>query len=251
MLVQRWTELYAPHEHVDFQITGGGSGTGFAAIINGTTDICASSRPIKQAEVQQLVTNFQYRGMEVRVARDGLSIYVHQSNPVTKLSLEQLRMIFTGKITNWRQLGGKDQAIVLYSRENNSGTYEFFKDHVLKKQDFAPQAQHMAGTAALINAVSKDPAGIGYGGAAYATNVKVVSVAAKNTMPYVLPSKTTILNGTYPISRFMYFYLNRRPQGTVKKFIDWVLSASGQRVVEGLGYYPLSDSVAHTPITNK
>lgn len=239
ILVQRWTELYPTNGTVEFEITGGGSGTGIAALINGTTDICASSRAMKPDEVRQIAAKHHYRGMEVRVARDGLSIYVHKSNPVSKLTVEQLRGIFTGHITNWREVGGKDQPIVLYSRENNSGTYEFFKERVLQKQDFAPQAQHMAGTAALINAVSKDAAAIGYGGAAYANDVKVLRVASSSAHAYVLPTKETILNGSYPISRFMYFYLNRRPDGVVKQFIDWVLSSQGQHIVEGLGYYPL------------
>ena len=247
ILVQRWTELY-PSTSVEFQITGGGSGTGIAALINGTTNICASSRPIKPTEVQQLIANHHYRGMEVRVARDGLAIYVHKSNPVSKLTIEQLRMIFTGKITNWHQVGGKNAPIILYSRENNSGTYEFFKEHVLSKQDFAPQVQHMAGTAALINAVSKDPDGIGYGGAAYASNVRTIAVAVDASKSYTRPTPKTILDGTYPIARFMYFYLNSRPHGNVKEFIDWVLSSEGQKVVTNLGYYPLPTSLT-SPIT--
>jgi phosphate transport system substrate-binding protein len=239
ILVQRWTEMFPDKTTVEFQVTGGGSGTGIAALINGTTDICSSSRPIKPKEVQQLREKFNYRGMEVRVARDGLAVYVHSSNPVKSLTLEQVRLIFTGKTVNWKELGGPDAKIVLYSRENNSGTYEFFKEHVLLKQDFAPEAQHMAGTAALINAVSKDPFAIGFGGAAYASNVKALSISKKAGSPAVEPVVANILDGTYPISRFLYFYCNQRPQGNVKSFIDWVISPAGQRVVEEVGYYPI------------
>lgn len=239
ILVQRWTELYPNKKGLEFQVTGGGSGTGIAALINGTTDICSSSRPIKPAEVRQLKEKYQYRGMEVRVARDGLAVYVHKSNSVKQLTIEQIRLIFTGQVRNWKDVGGADKPIILYSRENNSGTYEFFKEHVLLKQDFAAEAQHMAGTAALINAVSKDPNAIGFGGAAYAANVRPLGVAKEKGSAYVTPTEASILSGEYPISRFLYFYLNERPKGTEKAFIDWVISPAGQKVVKDVGYYPI------------
>lgn len=239
ILVQRWTEVFPDKTAVEFQVTGGGSGVGIAALLNGTTDICASSRPMKPAEVEQMKQKYNYKGLEVRVARDGLAVYVHKSNKVKQLTIEQVRLIFTGKITNWKDVGGADKPINLYSRENNSGTYEFFKDHVLLKQDFAPQAQHMAGTAALINAVSKDVNAIGFGGAAYAKNVKALAIATEQGKPYVAPTEKSILSAEYPISRFLYFYLSKRPEGNVKKFIDWVISPAGQKVVSDVGYYPI------------
>ena len=239
ILVQKWSELY-PGKNIEFQVTGGGSGTGIAALLNGTTDICSSSRPIKPKEVAMLREKFNYRGMEVRIARDGLSVYVNAKNPVRSLTLEQVRLIFTGKIRNWREVGGPNAPIILYSRENSSGTYEFFKEHVLKKQDFAPQSQHMAGTAALINAVSKDRNSIGFGGAAYLAGVKALSIAVDASSAAVAPSKETILDGSYPISRFLYFYLNKRPSGSIKKFIDWVISPQGQAIVSDVGYYPIT-----------
>ena len=239
ILVQRWTEAYTDKKTTEFQVTGGGSGTGIAALINGTTDICASSRPIKKDEVAQLEKKFGYKGLEIRVAMDGLAIYVHKSNPVKQLSMAQVKDIFTGKVTNWKQVGGNDKPILLYSRENNSGTYEFFKEHVLNKQDFAASAQHMAGTAALINAVSKDMNAIGFGGAAYAKNVKALPIAKDPSSKAVTPTAATIHDGSYPISRFLYFYLNQKPAGSVKKFIDWVISPAGQKVVTEVGYYPI------------
>ena len=239
ILVQKWSELY-PGKNIEFQVTGGGSGTGIAALLNGTTDICSSSRPIKPKEVAMLREKFNYRGMEVRIARDGLSVYVNEKNPVRSLTLEQVRLIFTGKIRNWKEVGGPNAPIILYSRENSSGTYEFFKEHVLKKQDFAPQSQHMAGTAALINAVSKDRNSIGFGGAAYLAGVKALSIAVDASSAAVAPSKETILDGSYPISRFLYFYLNKRPTGSIKKFIDWVISPQGQAIVSDVGYYPIT-----------
>jgi phosphate transport system substrate-binding protein len=239
ILVQRWTEVYPDKTNVEFQVTGGGSGTGIAALINGTTDICSSSRPIKKDEVAQLEKKFGYKGLEIRVAMDGLAIYVHKSNPVKQLTMEQVKNIFTGKVTNWKDVGGPNKPILLYSRENNSGTYEFFKEHVLNKQDFAASAQHMAGTAALINAVSKDPNGIGFGGAAYAKNIKALPIAKDASSKAIAANVASIHTGEYPISRFLYFYLNRKPDGNVKKFIDWVISASGQKVVSEVGYYPI------------
>ncbi len=239
ILVQRWTEMYPDKTNTEFQVTGGGSGTGIAALINGTTNICSSSRPMKKEEVAQLQEKFGYKGLEIRVAMDGLAIYVHKSNPVKQLTMAQVKDIFTGKTTNWKDVGGANKPILLYSRENNSGTYEFFKEHVLNKADFASSAQHMAGTAALINAVSKDPNSIGFGGAAYAKNVKEVPIAKDANSKAVAPNISSIHSGEYPISRFLYFYLNRKPEGNVKKFIDWVISPAGQKVVTEVGYYPI------------
>lgn len=240
ILVQRWSEIYgAKNANVQFQVTGGGSGTGISSLLNGTTDICSSSRPIKPSEVAQLKNKYKSKGIEVAVARDGISVYVHKNNPVTKLTVAQLRDIFLGKLTNWKQVGGRDAKIVLYSRENNSGTYEFFKEHVLNKQDFAAESQHMVGTGALVNAIRKDPNGIGYGGIAYAEGVKDLALAAEAGGKYIEPTEDNVLKGTYPLSRFLYFYLRERPTGAIKDFIDWVLSSEGQKVVNEVGYIPV------------
>jgi len=237
ILVQRWTELY-PTKNVSFQVTGGGSGTGIAALINGTTDICASSRPMKPAEIAQMKEKFGRVPVEIRVARDGISIYVHKDNPISKITLKQLKEIFSGKIKNWKQLGGADHNIILYSRENNSGTYEFFKEHVLSKKDFASTAQHMPGTSAVVGAVAMDRWGIGYGGAAYTVGVKEVPVALDENNTYYFPKEENILSGKYPISRFLFFYIKDKPQGQMKEFIDWVIGKGGQKVVNDVGYFP-------------
>lgn len=237
ILVQRWTELY-PTKNVSFQVTGGGSGTGIAALINGTTDICASSRPMKPAEIAQMKEKFGRVPVEIRVARDGISIYVHKDNPISKITLKQLKEIFSGKIKNWKQLGGADHSIILYSRENNSGTYEFFKEHVLSKKDFASTAQHMPGTSAVVGAVAMDRWGIGYGGAAYTVGVKEVPVAIDENNTYYFPKEENILSGKYPISRFLFFYIKDKPQGQMKEFIDWVIGKGGQKVVNDVGYFP-------------
>jgi phosphate transport system substrate-binding protein len=238
ILVQRWTEMFPAKNRVQFQVTGGGSGTGVSSLINGTTDICSSSRPIKPNEVKQLHEKYNYNGLEVRVARDGIAVYLNEKNPVQNLTVGQVRRIFTGEITNWKELGGSDSRIVLYSRENNSGTYEFFKEHVLEKQDFASQTQHMVGTGALVSAVAKDQYAIGFGGIAYATGVKPAALAFDEKSRYVLPKEEEILSGTYPVSRLLYFYLKERPKGITKEFIDWIISQRGQAVVTQVGYLP-------------
>jgi phosphate transport system substrate-binding protein len=219
-------------------VTGGGSGVGIAALINGTTDIAASSRPIKTSEVDKLKSRFAARGVAVPIARDGLAVYINAANSVQELSLQQLRDIYVGRITNWKDVGGGNAPIILYSRENSSGTYTYFKDNVLMGQDYSPRAQTLQGTAAVVNAVSKDPNGIGYGGAAYAKGVKFVKVKKDAKSQAYWPSLETVRSGEYPISRYLYLYLRNAPAGDAKKFIDWALTPEGQKIVTGVGYFP-------------
>ena len=175
ILAQKWAEIYMKkHPETKIQVTGGGSGIGFAALQNNTTDIADASRPIKAAERAACIKSFGKSPREYKVALDGLSVYVNANSKLEELNLDQLKDIFTGKVTNWKDLGGTDSPITVYSRENSSGTYEFFKEHVLKGQDFVSSAQTMPGTAALLQAVSKDPNGIGYGGAAYGHGAKAL-----------------------------------------------------------------------------
>lgn len=234
ILAQRWAERYMnKNANVSIQVTGGGSGTGISALINGTTDICNSSRPMKPSELQKLKERFGTLGVEIRCAKDGLSVYVSEANPVQALTLQQIKDIYTGKITNWKAVGGKDAKIVLYSRENNSGTYVYFKDNVLKGDDYAPSCQNLPGTAAVVNAVAKDVNGIGYGGAAYGKGIREAKVNG------VAPSKATIADGSYPITRYLYMYLRSKPTGAIKQYIDWILSPEGQSVVSEVGYFPV------------
>jgi phosphate transport system substrate-binding protein len=240
ILAQRWAERYmAAHKDVVVQVTGGGSGTGISALINGTTDICNSSRPIKPSERDKLKQRFGTRGIEIKCAQDGLSLYVNEANPVQHMTLQQIKDIYTGKINNWKDVGGPDQRIILYSRENNSGTYVYFKDNVLEGEDFAPTAQNMPGTAAVVNAVAKDPWGIGYGGAAYGKGIRELKVKANANAEAFGPSIETIRSGQYPISRFLYMYVKNRPSGTMKEYIDWILSDEGQKIVNEVGYFPI------------
>jgi len=221
------------------QVTGGGSGTGISALINGTTDICASSRAMKPAEKEKLRDRYNNTGVEISVARDGLAVYVNASSPLTEISIPDLKQIFTGKVTNWKQLGGPDANIIVYSRENSSGTYVFFKETVLLGADFTPRAQTMPGTAAVVNAVSKEKFGIGYGGAAYAKGIKILKVKKDPTSAAINPEKKTVLDGSYPLARPLFFYLKAKAVGEIKSFIDWVLSPEGQGIVEKVGYYPV------------
>lgn len=240
ILGQRWAESYmntTPGTVV--MVTGGGSGTGIAALINGTTDICQASRTMRQDEKLKLRDRYQTMGLEIPVARDGVTIYVHESNPVPSLTVAQLRGIYMGNITNWKQVGGKDATILLYGRENSSGTYGFFKEVVLENRDFSDRLQALPGTSAVVNAVSKDPNGIGYGGAAYAKGVKEVPLKADDKSPAVVPSLASVSDGSYALSRNLFFYTRQKPAGDVKKFVDWVLSPAGQEIVGKVGYFPL------------
>jgi phosphate transport system substrate-binding protein len=239
-LSQRWAEVYRQaNPGAMIQVTGGGSGTGVAALLNGTTDIAESSRPMKAEERADFKRKFGREAVEVVVALDAVAAYVHQENPLSEISVAQLRDIYTGRVTNWQELGGAPGRIILYSRENNSGTYEYFKEHVMAKADFAAQTQTLSGTSAVINAVSKDRLGVGYGGIGYAAGVKILPVKKDASSPAVAPTAETVENGTYPISRELYFYLPAAPQGEVKKFIDWALGPAGQEIVKEEKYFPV------------
>jgi phosphate transport system substrate-binding protein len=240
LLGQRWAETYMKeHPDVRIQVTGGGSGTGIAALINGGTDICEASRPMKDKEKEDVRAHHGKGVSEIPVALDGIAIYVPKSSSIQSLTKSQLKSIYTSAITNWRDVGGKDQRIVAYSRENNSGTYVFFKEHVLNNEDFGRDIQTLPGTAAIVNAVSKDPASLGYGGIAYATGIKAIAVRADEKSEAVSPSLETVESGKYPLSRQLFFYTIGDPSGETKAFIDWVLGPEGQKICEAVGYYPL------------
>ena len=234
ILGQRWAEEYMKKDSSKkIQVTGGGSGTGIAALINGTTNIAMSSRPIKKAEKASLQKRFDTEGVETSVAKDGVTFYVHESNKLGSLTVEQLRRIYQGDLSNWKDVGGPDAPIVVYSRENSSGTYVFVKDNVLGGGDFTPRAQTLPGTAAVVNAVSKEKNGIGYGGAAYAKGIRELQVEG------VDPTEENIRSGKYPLARDLYMYTRAQPAGEVKEFLDFCLSPEGQKVVTTVGYFPI------------
>jgi phosphate transport system substrate-binding protein len=239
ILAQRWAEIYMKqHPGISIQVTGGGSGVGLAALINGTTDIANSSRPIKQSEMEKLKSRYNTLGVEIPCAKDGITIYLNELNKVEELTLQQLSDIYTAKITNWKEMGGTDAEIRLYGRENSSGTYAYFKDEVVK-DDYAASCQTLPGTAAVVNAVKKDKNGIGYGGAAYAVGVKHCKVKKDSNSESYLPTAENIAKNQYPITRYLYMYLRNRPTGELKKYIDWILSSDGQQIITEVGYFPV------------
>ena len=239
ILAQKWAEVYMKsHPDVSIQVTGGGSGTGLAALINGTTDIANASRPISQSEIQKLKDRYNTMGVEIPCAKDGITIYLNESNKVSELTIKQLSGIFSGKIKNWKEVGGNNEDIKLYGRENSSGTYVYFKDNVVKG-DYAPSCQTLPGTAAVVNAVKKDKNGIGYGGAAYASGIKLCKVKKDDKTPGYVANNETVKNGTYPIARYLYMYLRNKPTGDIKKYVDWILSPDGQKLVSDIGYFPV------------
>lgn len=235
-LAHRWAEVYMKvRPGVSVYSDGGGTATGIEALIKGEIDICTASRPLRPEEARRLAERHGYLGVSFLVAKDALSIYVHPENPVRNLNLAQVREIFTGKITNWKIVGGADAEIVLLHRAPNSGTYLYFQEHVLDGQPYSPSARTMPGTQAIVNAIAENPGAIGYGGIAYGKKIVHCRVGG------VAPTEENVRNDSYPISRYLYFYTIKEPSGMVKSFIDWVLSREGQREVKQIGYVPLRE----------
>jgi phosphate transport system substrate-binding protein len=236
LLAQRWAEVYMEkNPGVVLQVTGGGSGVGIAALINGATDICQSSRDIKDSERQKLRDRTFTTGVEIPVAKDGVTLYVNEKNTVHELTLDQIKDIYTGKITSWSQVGGPNSKIVVYGRENSSGTYVFLREKALLNADYTSSMQSLPGTSAVVNAVARDVNGIGFGGAAYAKGVKELSI--KTTAGSFKPTAETVKSGQYPLARNLYWYLPLKPAGEIKKLVDWVLSPEGQDIVSKVGYF--------------
>ena len=240
ILTQRLAEEYMKaHAGEVVQVNGGGSGTGIAALINGTVDLAMSSRPMKGDEKQKAATSRGSDVVEHPIALDGLGVFVNNTSPVQHLTLAQIKDIFQGKTTNWNQVGGPDAQIILYGRENSSGTYDYFREHVLEKGDFSPRVQTLQGTAAVINAVGRDKNGIGYGGIAYAKDVRAIAIQAEGAQP-VAPSEATVADGTYPLSRKLFLYYPSSAPERVKKFAEWAITPEAQALVTKVGYFPLN-----------
>lgn len=242
-LGQRWAEEYMKNEDIVIQVSGGGSGTGIAALLNGTTDICQASRDMKEKEYE-LAAKKGIDIYKISVALDGIAVFLHKNNSVDELSFSQLKGMYTGAITNWNEVGGPDHRIILYGRENNSGTYAFFKKKVMNKEDYSDYTQTLPGTAAVVNAVSKDKYGIGYGGIAWAKGVKFAAVKKADDGQAVKPSLETVSNGTYPISRELFWFFNSVPKGEIKKLVNWALSPDGQKIAADIDYVPLPKELA-------
>jgi phosphate transport system substrate-binding protein len=244
-LALAWAEAYIEmRPEVRISVTGGGSGTGIAAMINGTVNIANASRAMKPEEITAAEVN-GITPVQFVVARDAIAVVVHLSNPVDGLTLQQVSDIYTGKITNWSQVGGQDRPIVLLSRESNSGTYVYFLENVIRLGDkesdllFSPDTLLMPSSEGISAEVRQNPNAIGYDGLGYVTSdQKVVAVARDADSPYVLPSIETVNDSSYPISRPLYMYTAGEPAGEIKTYLDWILSG-GQALVQELGFVPL------------
>ena len=244
-LALAWAEAYKGVEpQVDIAVTGGGSGTGIAALINGTVDVANASRQIKPVEREEAVAN-GVEPVEFVIARDAIAIIVHHSNPIDELSIDQLSDIYSGKISNWSELGGDDRPIVKLSRETNSGTHVYFLEQVLRKGDkedltlFSPDTLLLPSSEGIMSEVRDNPNALGYDGLGYVTDdVKVVAVAADQSGFYVLPSIETVNNAKYPISRDLYMYTAGEPTGRILAYLEWILHADAQTIVSDLGFVP-------------
>jgi phosphate transport system substrate-binding protein len=245
-LIQVWSENFVEqHPTYNISVTGGGSGTGFASLINKTCDIAMSSRQIEEKE-EALAKKNNVEPVEFKVGLDGLAVLVNKNNPVDKLTIEQLRDIFIAKITNWKEVGGKDLKIVILSRESNSGTHMFFKEHVIRNNDkdaideFSAHSLMMPSSQAIYDEVLQNPNALGYVGMGFINDgVKALSLSVDDKSKYIYPNMKDVLNGSYPISRPLYLYTNGKPSSVVKMFIDYVLSDEGQKVVLETDFVPI------------
>ncbi|MEJ2746341.1 MAG: phosphate ABC transporter substrate-binding protein [Anaerolineae bacterium] len=244
-----WAETYRDVDPtVSIAVTGGGSGTGIAALINGTVDIANASRPMKDSEIEEAQAN-GIDPVEHVVAIDALAVIVHPDNPVSQLTIDQLSDMYTGRITNWKDVGGNDAPIVLLSRETNSGTHVYFLEEVVRKGEsdnediFAPQTLLMPSSVGITSELRRNPNAIGYDGLGYVDpeHEKVLAIAPHADAPYVLPSAATAAAGDYPLSRPLFMYTAGEPTGVVAEYLAWILSPTGQEIVARLGFVPLPE----------
>ncbi|NHZ72170.1 MAG: phosphate ABC transporter substrate-binding protein PstS family protein [Aquificales bacterium] len=244
-----WAETYREVDpSVTIAVTGGGSGTGIASLINGTVDIANASRSMKEKEYADAQAN-GIEAVEHVVAIDALAVIVNLDNPVSKLTIEQLADMYTGRITNWKEVGGNDEQIVLLSRETNSGTHVYFLEEVVRKGEkenpdiFAPQTLLMPSSVGITSELRRNPKAIGYDGLGYVDpeHEKIIVVAVDAESPYVMPSVETASAGEYPLARNLYMYTAGEPTGVIAEYLDWIFSADGQKIVANLGFVPLTD----------
>ncbi|MEA3349895.1 MAG: PstS family phosphate ABC transporter substrate-binding protein [Chloroflexota bacterium] len=245
-LALAWAERYQElHPQVRLSVTGGGSGTGIAALINGTVDIANASRKMQPEEVETAQAN-GVEPVEFIVARDAIAIIVNPNNPIDKLTLEQISDIYSGKITNWLEVGGEDRPIVRLSRETNSGTHVYFLEEVIRigekgnKTLFSTSTLLLPSSEGIGVEIRQNPNAIGYDGLGYVTeDMKVIAVAREAGGDYILPSAESVNSEKYPIARDLYMYTNGEPAGTVKAYLDWILSPEAQPIVTELGFVPI------------
>ncbi|MBI5825860.1 MAG: phosphate ABC transporter substrate-binding protein [Chloroflexi bacterium] len=244
-LALAWAETYqAEHPDVRISVTGGGSGTGIAALINNTVDLANASRQIKAEEIEEAKAK-GVEPVEHIIARDAIAVIVNAKNPVSELTLQQISDIYSGKITNWSEVGGEDRPIVKLSRETNSGTHVYFLETVLRlgsKEDktlFSMDTLLLPSSEGIISEVRQNPNAIGYDGLGYVPDdLKMIAIAKEAGGEYVLPSIETVNDKTYAIARDLYMYTNGEPAGIVKEYLDWILSDEAQQIVAELGFVP-------------
>lgn len=247
-LALAWAERYqGEHPEVRISVTGGGSGTGIASLINGTVDIANASRQIKEEEIAEAEAN-GVEPVEHIIARDAIAVIVHPENPVSKLTLQQISDIYSGKINNWSEVGGEDRPIVRLSRETNSGTHVYFLETVLRlgnsedKTLFSMDTLLLPSSEGIIAELRQNPNAIGYDGLGYVPkDLKMVAIAEEAGGAYVLPSIPTVNDKTYAIARDLYMYTDGEPTGIVKEYLDWILSPEAQDIVAELGFVPVSN----------
>ncbi|MBN1592716.1 MAG: phosphate ABC transporter substrate-binding protein [Candidatus Coatesbacteria bacterium] len=240
-LASAWAEEYMKlRTNVSISVTGGGSGTGVAAMLNGTADIAICSRTWKDKEKDR-AAKLNITPIEHIVAYDGISIVVNKDNPVSELTLEQIHKIFNGSYTNWKEVGGSNKKIGVLTRDTSSGTYVFFQEHVLRKDDYSIKAKMLPSNSAIANSVTQDKYSIGYIGLGYAltSDVKMIKVKKTPSGSAVTPSAATVMSGDYPISRPLLMYTNGEPTGATKGFLLFVKSPEGQKIVEKMKFVPL------------
>ena len=246
-LALAWAEKYqGDHPEIRISVTGGGSGTGIAALVNGTVDIANASRRIKEEEVDEAKSN-GIEPLEHIIARDAIAVIVNPENPVSQLTLQQISDIYSGKITNWQEVGGEDRPIVRLSRETNSGTHVYFLETVLRlgnskdKTLFSMDTLLLPSSEGIVSEVRQNPNAIGYDGLGYVPDdLKMIAIAEETGGAYVLPSIPTVNDKTYPIARDLYMYTNGEPTGVVKEYLDWILSSEAQQIVADLGFVPVN-----------
>ncbi|NIM94168.1 MAG: phosphate ABC transporter substrate-binding protein PstS family protein [Anaerolineales bacterium] len=247
-LALAWAEAYKDvRPDVSIGVTGGGSGTGIAALINGTTNIANASRKIKQEEVDEAESN-GITPVEITVAQDAIAVIVHLDNPVDNLTIDQISDIYSGKINNWSEVGGEDRPIVRLSRETNSGTHVFFLETVIRKGDKNDTTAFSADTLLLPSSeiitaeIRANPNAIGYDGLGYVTeDVKMIGIGVNPEGPFVIPSTQAVINDEYPIARRLFMYTAGEPQDEVLNYVNWILGPEGQSIVPQLGFVPLED----------
>lgn len=238
-LTQRLAEVYRElNPNSTVSVTGGGSGVGIAALEEGNTEIAMSSRAIKPEEAERLRLSNK-KPIETIIAYDALAVVVNPANPVGKLTRKQLEDIFRGKITNWKQVGEKNQKIIVYTRESSSGTYDFFLQKVLLRHNFAPSALSMPATGSIIESIRQTPGAIGYVGISYIDHLKPIAISFEGNKQYYLPNKENAETGKYPIVRPLYYYYLPQDSTKIEPFLQFIASSRGQEVIRQLGYLPV------------